>query len=167
MIDEGGTETDDDATTDGGRSPTDDGTSPTDGAVYKVDVEVTAPVYPTEVTDRVADAIHNLFPEAEIEHREGELAGTAHSMERFSELLHEREILDTARDQFFANRRGDTVSFDLKKQAAFEGLVNFAVGQPDEVGELHVRVRVDEPSVEAYVDHVAPRTEDGRPVGSE
>jgi len=148
---------DDDATTDGG-------TAPDDGAVYKVDVEITAPVYPTEVTDRVADAVHNLFPEAEIEHREGELAGTAHSMERFSELLHEREILDTARDQFFANRRGDTVSFDLKKQAAFEGLVNFAVGQPDELGELHVRVRVHEPSVEAYVDHVAPRTEDGRPV---
>ena len=152
---------------DDGSTATDGGTAPDDGAVYKVDVEITAPVYPTEVTDRVADAVHNLFPEAEIDQREGELVGTAHSMERFSELLHEREILDTARDQFFANRRGDTVSFDLKKQAAFESLVNFAVGQPDELGELHVRVRVHEPSVEAYVDHVAPRTEDGRPVDSE
>ncbi|WP_460923426.1 RNA-binding domain-containing protein [Salinarchaeum chitinilyticum] len=125
---------------------------------------MTAPVYATEVTDRVADAVHNVFPTAEIEHREGELAGTAHSMERFSELLHEREILDTARDQFFANHRGDTIAFDLKKQAAFVGVVNFAVGKPDELGEIHVRVRVEEPSVEAYVDHVAPRTEEGRPV---
>jgi len=138
--------------------------APDDGAIYKVDVEIAAPVYPTEVTDRVADAIVNLFPGAEIEHREGELSGTAHSMERFSELLHKREILDTARDQFYANHRGDTISFDLKKQAAFEGVVNFAVGKPDELGEIHVRVRVDEPSVEAYVDHVAPRTKDGRPV---
>jgi predicted RNA binding protein with dsRBD fold (UPF0201 family) len=135
-----------------------------DGAVYKVNVQITAPVYPTEVTDRVADAVRNVFPEAEIEQREGELVGTARSMERFSELLHEREILDTARDQLYAERRDDVVSFDLKKQAAFEGLVNFAVGKPDEIGELHVRVRIEEPSVEEYVDHVAPRTEDGRPV---
>lgn len=138
--------------------------SGTDGTVYKVDVEITAPVYDTEVTDRVADAIHAVFPEADLEHREGELAGTAHSMEHLSELLHEREILDTARDQFFANRRGDGFSFALKKQAAYQGVVTFAVGKPDELGEIHVHVQVEEPSLEAYVDHVAPRTEEGRPV---
>jgi len=132
--------------------------------VYRVDVEVTAPVADTEVTDRVADAIETLFPTADVEHRPGELAGTAHSMEHLSELLHRQEILDTAREQFLQNRRGDTISFSLKKQAAFEGVVNFSVGSPDELGDLHVRVRVEEPSVEAYVDHVAPRTEDGRPV---
>jgi len=138
-----------------------------EATVYRVDVEVTAPVYPTEVTDRVADAILELFPEAELERREGEIVGTAHSMEHFSELLHQREILDTARDQFFANRRDDTIAFDLKKQAAYEGVANFAVGKPDELGEIHVRVRVQEPSVEAYVDHVAPRTVEGRPVNSD
>ncbi len=136
-------------------------------SVYKVDVEITAPVYPTEVTDRVADAIRTNFPTAEIDHHEGELLATAHSMEHFSELLHEREILDTARDQFYANQRGDTIAFDLKKQPAFVGVVNFAVGKPDELGEIHVRVSVDEPSVDEYVDHVAPRTKDGRPVEQE
>jgi len=133
-------------------------------AVYSVDVEITAPVYDTEVTDRIADAITNLFPTAEIEQRHGELGGETHEMEHFSDLLHRQEILDTARGAFFADRRGDTFSFSLKKQAAFEGVVNFAVGDPDELGEIDVRVRVDDPGVEAYIDHVAPPTEEGKPV---
>ena len=133
-------------------------------AVYSVDIQITAPIYPTEVTDRVRDAVANLFPEADLEEGHGELLGEAHSMETFSELIHEQEILDTARGQFFADQRGDTVSFDLKKQAAFEGVVNFAVGEPAELGDIHVRVTINEPSVEAYIDRVAPPTDDGRPV---
>jgi predicted RNA binding protein with dsRBD fold (UPF0201 family) len=131
---------------------------------YRVDVQITAPVAETEVTDRVIDAIQNLFPGAGVETNPGEVLARTHEMDHFSELLHRQEILDTARGVFFDGRRGDTVSFDLKKQAAFEGRVNFAVGDPSELGDLHVRVRVEDPSVEAYVDHVAPRTEDGRPV---
>ena len=132
--------------------------------IYRVDVEITAPVYDTEVTSRVEDAVANVFPEADLEERFGEIAGTAHSLDHFSELLHRQEILDTARSEFFANREGDTFTFALKKAAAFEERVNFSVGEPDELGEIAVRVRVEEPSLEEYVDHVAPPTEDGRPV---
>jgi predicted RNA binding protein with dsRBD fold (UPF0201 family) len=132
--------------------------------IYSVDVEVTVPVYDTEVTDRVADAITNIFPGAEPELRHGELAATVHDLEHFSELLHRHEILDTARGVFFDNRRGDTFSCRLKKGAAFEGVVNFAVDDPGELGAISVRVRVEEPSVEEYIDHVAPPTEDGEPV---
>lgn len=132
--------------------------------IYRVDVQITAPVNNTEVADRVVDAVQNLFPEAEIEERHGEVIGEAHGMEHFSDLLLRQEILDTARGAFFENHRGDTFSFDLKKQAAYQGVVNFAVGTPDELGDIHVRVRVEEPSVEEYVDHVAPPTEDGRPI---
>jgi predicted RNA binding protein with dsRBD fold (UPF0201 family) len=135
--------------------------------IYSVDVQITAPVYDTEVVDRVADAISNVFPGAEPEHSHGELTAEVHDLSHFSELLHRQEILDTARGQFFENLRGNTFSFDLKKQAAFQGVVNFAVGDPSELGELHVRVRVTEPDVEAYIDHIAPPTEDGRPVDSE
>lgn len=132
--------------------------------VYSVDVEITAPVHDTEVTERVRDAVLNLFPEADLAYEHGELRGSAHGMETFSEQLYEQEILDTARGQFFDGQRGDTFSFNLKKQAAFAGVVNFAVGDPAELGDIHVRVRVEEPSVEAYVDHVAPPTREGRPV---
>lgn len=132
--------------------------------LYRVDIEITAPVYDTEVTRRVADAITNLFPNADLEESYGELRASTHTLETFSECLHRQEILDTARSEFFERLEGNTFSFALKKQAAFEGRVNFAVGEPDELGEIAVRVRVDEPSVDAYIDHVAPPTEDGQPI---
>jgi predicted RNA binding protein with dsRBD fold (UPF0201 family) len=132
--------------------------------IYSVDVQITAPVNPTEVTDRVADAIENLFPEAEISSQPGELLATSHSMEHFSERLHEQAILDSARGAFFSNQQGNTFSFDVKKQAAFEGVVNFAVGDGSELGDIHVRVTVQEPDVESFIDHVAPPTEEGRPI---
>jgi len=133
--------------------------------VYSVDVTVTAPVMDTEVTSRVKDAVLNLFPEADLTERHGELVGEAHSMAHFSERLHEQEILDTARNQFFDGVRSAGFEFAVKKQAAFVGVVNFAVGNPGELGEITVRVGVHDPGVEAYIDHVAPPTEDGRPLG--
>jgi predicted RNA binding protein with dsRBD fold (UPF0201 family) len=132
--------------------------------IYSIEVQITAPVTDTEIADRVETAIANIFPGADPEERHGEVSAEVHSLDHFSELLHRQEILDTARGEFFENRRGNTFSFDLKKQAAFEGVVNFAVGNPDELGDIHVRVRVEEPSVEEFVDHIAPPTEEGKPV---
>lgn len=127
---------------------------------HDIDVEVTAPVYPTELSDRVADAITTLFPEAEIEERPGELVARTTSVDRLAERLREQAIVDTARDEFRRSVEGDTFAFRLKKQAATEGVVNFAVGGPAELGDLHVRVRVREPSAERFIDDLAPRTED-------
>jgi len=133
-------------------------------AVYSVDVRVTAPVKPTEVTGRVADAVESLFPGAAIEEREGRIVAETHSLERLSERFREQEILDTARSTFRDGLAGETFDFRLKKQAAFAGTVNFAVGPPDELGELSVEVTVHEPSAEAYIDYVAPPTEEGVPI---
>ncbi|WP_323674338.1 RNA-binding domain-containing protein [Halorubellus sp. PRR65] len=135
--------------------------------IYSVDVEITAPVNDTEVTDRVVDAVTNLFPDADVTERPGEVLATTHQLEDFSERLHAQEILDTARGQFQAGTDGDAFAFALKKQAAFQGVVNFAVGNPDELGDIHVRVSVDDPTVDEVVDYVAPPTEDGRPVTSD
>jgi len=132
--------------------------------IYSIDAEITAPVYDTEVTDRVADAITELFPEAEPEHRHGELTATVHNLDTFSEQLHRQAILDTARSIFFDNQRGDHFSFRLKKQAAFEGVVNFVVDEPGELGVITVNVQVTEPSVEEFIDEIAPPTEDGKPI---
>jgi predicted RNA binding protein with dsRBD fold (UPF0201 family) len=45
--------------------------------------------------------------------------------------------------------------------------VNFAVGDPAELGDIHVSVRVRAPDAESYIDYVAPPTEDGTPVDTE
>ncbi|MFB6127275.1 MAG: RNA-binding domain-containing protein [Halolamina sp.] len=141
--------------------------------IFSVDVRIEAPVRDTEVTDRVDDAVANLFPDVDLHHEPGTLVAESHSLDRFSDVLHEQEILDTARQEFRdgVDRRddGDDPGFDfrLKKQAAYEGVVNFAVGSEDELGDIAVDVTVREPSVEEFIDHVAPPTEEGTPVDPE
>ncbi|WP_136600638.1 RNA-binding domain-containing protein [Salinigranum halophilum] len=132
--------------------------------VYSIDARIVAPVRDTEVSDRVADAVANLFPNADLEHEAGQVVAETHSLERFSERLHEQEILDSARREFFRRADDEGFSFALKKQAAFKGVVNFSVGNPDELGDIEVQVRVRSPSVEAYIDAIAPPTEGGKPV---
>lgn len=142
--------------------------------IYSVDVTIRVPVHPTEVTDRVTDAIQELFSGIDIEERpsgsereSGEIVAETHSLEYFSELLYEQEILDTARSTFLDDLEGDTFTFRLKKQAAFEGVINFAVGSPDELGDIHVSVTVDDPDPESYIALVAPQTKDGVPIDDE
>jgi predicted RNA binding protein with dsRBD fold (UPF0201 family) len=132
--------------------------------IYSIDVRIEVPVRDTEATDRVDDAVRNVFPDAEPVHEDGRLVAEAHTLDAFSDVLHEQEILDTARRVFLRNSTDEGFAFSLKKQAAFEGVVNFAVGESDELGEIDVDVRVREPDVESFVDYVAPETDDGRPV---
>ncbi len=128
--------------------------------ISKIEVQVTTPLNPTESRDRVEDAILNLFPDADIDERHGELIAETHSLERVSDRLREQNIVSTAREVFVQGLEGDTFSFDLKKQAAFKGIVNFAVGNPDELGDVHVRVRVEEPDPRTVIDEIAPSETD-------
>ncbi|SEH51836.1 MULTISPECIES: coaE operon protein [Halopenitus] len=132
--------------------------------IYSIDVRIEAPVNDTEVTDRVADAVRHVFPEAELTFRDGRLVAETHTLDPFSDVLHEQEILDTARRVFFETADEDGFEFAIKKQPAFEGVVTFAVGSPDELGDIDVSVTVREPDVESFIDHIAPRTEDGVPI---
>lgn len=135
--------------------------------IYSIDVEIVAPVRDTEVTDRVADAVKNLFPNAELVHESGRLVAETHSLDAFSDTLHEQEILDTARREFEKHKTADGFSFALKKQAAFTGIVNFAVGNPDELGDIEITVTVREPGVDEFIAHIAPPTEDGTPIDAD
>ncbi|MFB6302661.1 MAG: RNA-binding domain-containing protein [Haloferacaceae archaeon] len=132
--------------------------------IYSVDVRVVAPVRDTEVPGRVTDAVRNLFPDADVRREDRRVVAEIHDLEHLSERLHEQEILDTARREFRRRADDEGFSFALKKQAAFVGVVNFAVGTPDELGDIEVHVTVREPSVAEFIDYVAPRTEEGDPV---
>jgi predicted RNA binding protein with dsRBD fold (UPF0201 family) len=131
---------------------------------FTVEIEITAPVQPTEVEDRVAAAIESIFPDAAPELRHGELTATVDGMAHFSELLHRQAILDTARSVFFETLRGERFSFGLRKGPALQGVVNFPAGDPSELGDITVRVHVRDPDAETYIDHVAPPTESGEPI---
>ena len=134
--------------------------------IYSIDVRVEAPIRETEVADRVTDAVRTLFPDIELRREPDRFVGESHSLDAFSDVLHEQEILDTARRQFADHTDEEGFSFALKKQPAFKGVVNFAVGSEDELGDIRVRVDVREPDVETFINYIAPRTEEGQPVES-
>lgn len=132
--------------------------------VYRITVDIETPVEPTEVRERVADAVRTLFPEADVTAESDRVTARTHSMEHFRDRLFEQRILDTARKEFNRNRSRNGFSFRLKKQAAFRDVVNFSVGNPAELGDIDVRVAVDDPEVESFIGYLAPKTEDGEPV---
>jgi len=133
--------------------------------MYSADVTVRVPVQPTEVEDRVRRAVSELFPDADFERRDGELVAETHAIEGFAWKLREQRILDTARGALLSGREGSEIRFRLKKQAAFEGVVNFAVGNEAELGDIEVRIVVRDPPIEEFIHALAPPTdEEGRPV---
>lgn len=132
---------------------------------YRIDVTVTAPINPTEVEDRVVRAVETIFPTADITTERDRVVAEVHTVEEFADRLREQRILDTARSRLHASRRGDTIEFALKKQAAFHGTVNFSVGNPDELGDLTVAITVHEPDVETFIEYLAPPTDEhGAPI---
>lgn len=133
--------------------------------VYSVDVRVSAPIRDTEREDRVVRAVEQLFPEADLNVRADRVVGETHALDAFAGRLREQRILDTARTVFRQRSDPEGFHFDLKKQAALHGVVNFSVGNPDELGDVHVDVTVRQPDVDAFVDLLAPATdEEGKPL---
>lgn len=122
--------------------------------IYRVEIEVIAPIEPTEDPEEVRSAILEVFPSAEITSQDGRLAATAHSIDRFTELLSKQRILDTARARLKESRTGDSLGFRLKKQAAHAGVVNFALDEPDELGDLIVRIHIEQPSPEEFIEEI-------------
>ena len=69
--------------------------------IFSIDVTIEVPVQGTEVANRVEDAVTNLFPDAEFHREPDRFVAESHSLDAFSDVLHEQEILDTARRAFF------------------------------------------------------------------
>ena len=117
-------------------------------------VRVETPCRGTESLAKVKVALLNLFPDLTFEREDDTVAGTTASLERLRELIRSQRIRDTARGQLLAARHGDRTRVVLSKQAAFVGVVNFAVGSP--LGDISVEIASDDLS--AVIDRVAEST---------
>ena len=107
-----------------------------------MDVRIAARVAVTEDPEKVAAAIRHLFPQASIQHQESRLVATTTSLNQFKILLEKQKIRDTARTILQESRHGDRLTFNLHKQAAYAGKVNFAtVDHP--LGHLEVIIHDD------------------------
>lgn len=120
-----------------------------------VRVTVRAPLRSTEDPRKVAAALANLFPTAELEIAEGEVRGDGATLDRLRDLVREHQIPDSARGAMIAARcttadgGDDGVSdrrfsrFRMGKQAAYMGHPHF--GAPaSSLGEVEVLLEADD-----------------------
>lgn len=119
-------------------------------------VRVEAGCRPTESLARVKVAILRLFPDLVFQREDEVIEGTTASLERLRELIRAQRIRDSARGQLLAGRNGDRTVLFLSKQAAYMGVVNFAVGSA--LGDIRVEIESDE--LTAVIDRVAESTVD-------
>ncbi len=121
-----------------------------------IEVEIETKVYPTEDAEKIKEAILRLFPDAELKILAGKIVGVAHSLEEFGKILKEERIRDAARSVFLSSlRSGDEIYFELNKQAATKGKINFAVGNVP-LGSIKVRIRGD--ALLSLIEQIAPDT---------
>lgn len=117
-------------------------------------MRVEAPCRPTESLEKVTHALRNLFPDLRIESTGDRVVGVTDNLERLREKIRTQRIRDTARRQLLAGRRADQTTVSLSKQAAFVGVVNFAVSSA--LGDIQVEIESDD--LAAAIDYVAEST---------
>lgn len=126
-----------------------------------IEVAVYSSVRPTERVEKVASAIENIFPGMVMDIRADRIEAYdgLESLRNLHKLLREQSILDTARGVMLRGRIGETISFQLNKQAAFMGIVSFPP-EEEPLGSLHVQIM----GGEMVIDWLAPETENGVPI---
>lgn len=108
---------------------------------------------PTESVDKVMRSMLNIFPDLQIEQRNGELVGESRSVDVLEELLRNQRIRSAARAVFRSSVDGNRLIFRLSKQVAFMGKVNFAERSP--LGDLEVTI--EDEDLMKLIDRIAPR----------
>ena len=129
----------------------------------RVEVEIETDVHPTEDVDKVAQAVKNLFPDAEISVEEGKLRAKAWDLRKFRDLLRRQRILDTARTELFKGMSGNEITILLNKQTAYVSKINFA-DEDAILSPIRVTFKVYGIPMGKFVDYLAPPTKAGRPI---
>ena len=125
----------------------------------RIDLKVETIVNPSEDTQKVIDAIANLFtrcsPEVSFRSRVVGRAIGSDSLAILYEQVRSRSAMGVLRRMLLDNRVGDSTSFLLNKQAATSGIA--AVIEEEQESPLGpIRVTISCEELDALVDWLAP-----------
>lgn len=125
----------------------------------RIDLKVEAIVNPSEDTQKVIDAIANLFtrcsPEVSFRSRVVGRAVGSDSLAILYEQVRSRSAMGVLRRMLVDNRVGDSTSFLLNKQAATSGIA--AVIEEEQESPLGpIRVTISCEELDALVDWLVP-----------
>lgn len=133
-----------------------------------IETTVSVLVFPTEIEERVRKAVENIFPGTRLTmiKKEGyvdRLEGSANNLDHIHDLLRKQRILDTARNFMYngLSAQDKEITFQLSKQAAYMGYVNF-LDHDVALGGIYVTIADNEPK--HVIDWLAPMTREGKPV---
>ncbi|HVL86841.1 MAG TPA: RNA-binding domain-containing protein [Candidatus Thermoplasmatota archaeon] len=121
---------------------------------------VSAAVQPTEDPALVERAVRAFFPGAALETTGARVAGSEEGAKGLAEAIARAKIADTARAILLGNLSRDerTTAFEINKQAAVAGRLNFATVRGP-LGDIVVRLEADAPEeLRAFIDRAAPDT---------
>ena len=123
-------------------------------------IKLKSKIKPTEDEKKVIKAVKNIFKDAKVVVEDNQLIGEAEDIDRFKELLRSQAILDTARMVLEKGIVGNSTKFNINKQAAFAGLVNF---DKDIHGGIFVKLIAEEDEdLMKLIKDIASRTKNGR-----
>jgi predicted RNA binding protein with dsRBD fold (UPF0201 family) len=129
----------------------------------EIGVRIETPLNPTEDPDKVARAIHNLFPGANLvtvgtDARHTRLEATMSGLDALDNLktiLRQEGIRDAARRLVLGGISGSSIVVHLHKQAAFAGKASFCE-RYDESPLGPITLTITSESPERVVDWLAP-----------
>lgn len=119
-------------------------------------VKVEAKIHPSEDPKKVLGAINNLFPTLEFELKDEKLIGESdklESLENFKNKLGLQAIRDSARRELKKERRENSLTFRLNRQAATVDKVSFSGGNTP-LGPI--KVSITSQRIEELIDFLAP-----------
>lgn len=143
-------------------------------------IEIRVPIFLTEDKDRVFKALANVLS---IEYTKCEevrmpeednfvlrcIGETFDPLEKLRSMMRAQRILDAARTYLEKGSKGNVVKFYLNKQAAYVGKVSFCTYEIGEspLGTIAVIVHLEECDLEKFMNWLAPRTVQGKPIAEE
>ena len=129
----------------------------------KVEVEIETKVNPTEDSNKVVQAVKNLFPDAEITIEGDTLKAKAWDLRKFRDLLRRQRILDTARTELLKGKSNNETTVFLNKQTAYIGKVNFT-DEDAILSPIRVTFKLYGIPFGKFPDYLAPPTKAGKPI---
>jgi predicted RNA binding protein with dsRBD fold (UPF0201 family) len=122
---------------------------------------IRARLQPTEDSDKVAQAIRNMFGEIELETKQDVVSTRLEGVEALSGLrsrIAQDRIRDTVKKMFTRWAEEEVLSFGLSRQAAYAGHFSLNLKGEDPMGPIQVRMEGDVQRVISFLcEKVTPR----------
>ncbi len=107
-------------------------------------ISIATSIFPTEDTERVNNAVMNLFPDANIEIESDKLIAVCDNLDYLVQGIAKQKIRDSTRRYFMGQIKEPGLVFHINKQAALMGKINFTDGKSI-MGDIEVSISTDNP----------------------